>query len=60
MSVCKKIQTGFDLAYDPGKVKVIDFAAVSERNAIAWLIAKDTRLQVVITYAPTEKWRKGV
>ena len=55
MSVCKKIQTGFDLAYDPGKVKVIDFAAVSERNAIAWLIAKDTRLQVVITYAPTEK-----
>ena len=49
-----KTQAGVGLAYDPGEVKVIDFTAVSERNAVAWLIAKDTRWQVVATYAPTE------
>ena len=53
-----KTQAGVGRAYDSAKVKVIDFAAVSEGNAVAWLIAKDTRLQVVATYAPTENCDK--
>ena len=44
-----KTQAGVGLAYNPAKVKIIDSAAVSEKNAVAWLIAKDTRLQVVAT-----------
>ena len=49
-----KTKAGVSLAYDLAKVKVIDFEAVSDSNAVACLIAKDTRLHVVITYAPTE------